>query len=523
MFKTETIYIKILIFLLIIFSNDFIYGQAASQGKNDPGYRPLFHFTPKKNWINDPNGLVFYKNNYHLFFQYNPFGDKWGHMSWGHATSKDLIKWKEMQVAIPEYKNSDNTTTMIFSGNAVVDSFNTTGFGTKRQPSPLVAIYTANITKHDTGIVQYQNLAYSLDGIKFIQYSKNPVLDVKAKDFRDPKIFWYAPEKKWVMIVSMPTEHKVQFYSSGDLKSWTFMSDFGNTGNVDRVWECPDIFELPVINSKEKKWVITVSAGHPQEGFLAMQYFVGNFNGSLFKLDKMQYPLYVDYGKDFYAGITYNNIPGMHKRRIMIGWANDWEYANDIPTKGFRGMMAIPRTLSLKKSADGQYLLLQMPVVELEKYRSKILFDKKSAFDLKEFNDLNLTGDALDIEFEIPKKTIGKTGIKVFKHGNEETFIYFDAVDNMLKIDRTHSGNVSFNGKFPGIDSVLIPQSVDDLKFRVLIDNSIVEVFINDGEYVLTDLVFPQKRNGLVQFFATNPEGMQFRKVKVWQMNALIK
>ncbi len=520
MSKNETIYTKILFFLLIIGSAGCVYAQTVSIDKGEPDYRPLFHFTPQKNWINDPNGLVFYKNNYHLFFQYNPFGDKWGHMSWGHATSKDLIRWEEKQVAIPEYKNSDNTTTMIFSGNAVVDSFNTTGFGTKNQPSPLIAIYTANITRHDSGIAQYQNLAYSFDGIHFTQYSKNPVLDVKAKDFRDPKIFWYAPGTKWVMIVAKPTEHKVQFYSSADLKSWKFMSDFGNTGNVDRVWECPDIFELPVINSKEKKWVITLSAGHPQQGFLAMQYFVGDFNGNVFKLDKMQYPKYVDYGKDFYAGITYNNIPGMHKRRIMIGWANDWEYANDIPTKGFRGMMAIPRMLSLKKSIAGQYALLQMPVVELEKYRGKILFDKKSAFDVSAFNNLNITGDALDIEFELSKKAIGKSGIKVFKHGEEETLIYFDAADNMVKIDRTHSGNTSFNKKFPSVDSVSIPRGIDDLKFRILIDNSIVEVFINDGEYALTDLIFPRKTNGTVQFFATDLKGIQFRNLKIWEMNA---
>lgn len=511
---------KILFSFLIFFSFTKIFSQSADKIKSAQTYRPVFHFTPDQNWTNDPNGLVFYKNNYQLYFQYNPFGNKWGHMSWGHATSKDLMKWKQTAVAIPEYKNADGTMTMIFSGTAVVDSFNTSGFGTRKEPSPLVAVYTANITKHDSGFAQYQNMAYSFNGVNFIQYKKNPVLDIKAKDFRDPKIFWYMPGKKWVMIVSKPTEYKVQFYSSTDLKSWTFMSEFGNIGNVDRVWECPDIFELPVDNSNEKKWVITLSAGHPEKGFLAMQYFVGDFNGNSFKADDLSYPLYVDYGKDFYAGITYNDLPSMDRRRIMIGWASDWEYANDIPTKGFRGTMAIPRTLSLSKSADGKYMLLQQPVEELKRYRGNMLLNKKSISIENGINNPNIKGDALDIEFVITKNGGEKSGIKVFKHGKEQTLIYFDKKDNTVKIDRIKSGNVNFNKKFSGIESVKISSGDLNLKFRILIDESIVEVFVNNGKYVLTDLVFPTKENGAIEFFATKGAATQFRDLKIWRMKA---
>ncbi|MEP6927282.1 MAG: glycoside hydrolase family 32 protein [Ginsengibacter sp.] len=522
-FNKESFFMKILLASFICFFVTTTFSQPADKIKNSQTYRPTFHFTPKQNWINDPNGLVYYKNNYHLYFQHNPFGNKWGHMSWGHATSKDLMKWKQTTVAIPEYKNADGTVTMIFSGTAVVDSFNTSGFGTKEDHSPLVAVYTANIIKHDTGFAQYQNIAYSFNGVNFMQYKKNPVLDIKAKDFRDPKIFWYQPGRKWIMIVSKPTDFKVQFYSSTDLKSWTYLSEFGNTGNQDRVWECPDIFEMPVENGNEKKWVITLSAGHPQNGYLAMQYFVGEFDGNSFKADNLSYPLYIDYGKDFYAGITYNNLPVKDRRRIMIGWANSWEYANDIPTKGFRGMMAIPRTLSLLKSKDGKYMLLQQPIEELKTYRGKMLFDKKTVSIKNGTNNPGINGDALDIEFVLAKNDLEKSGIKVFKHGEEETLIYFDKKNNTVKIDRTKSGNVNFSKRFPGIDSVRISSGDGDLKFRILIDKSIVEVFINNGEYALTDLVFPTKENGAIEFFTTPGLITEFKNVKIWKMNSLMR
>jgi fructan beta-fructosidase len=512
---------KILFSFFICFCFLRTISQSSDGLKNQLDYRPSFHFAPAKNWTNDPNSLVYYKGNYHLYFQYNPFADKWGHMSWGHATSKDLMHWNETAVAIPEYKNADETMTMIFSGTAVVDSFNTSGFGKEKNPAPLVAVYTADIDSNGVGLSQRQNLAYSFDATNFIQYKKNPVLDINAKDFRDPKVFWYKPGKKWVMIVSKPTEYKVQFYSSGDLKSWKFMSEFGNVGNTDRVWECPDIFEMPVNNSKENKWVITLSAGHPEKGFLAMQYFIGDFNGNSFKADPLNYPLYLDYGKDFYAGITYNDMPTTDKRRIMIGWANCWEYANDIPTKGFRGMMAIPRQLSLSKRGDNKYILLEQPIKELNRCRGEVLFENKS-ISVKNGSTLpGIKGDALEIEFEITRADAEKAGIKVFKHGEEETLIYFDRKENAVKIDRTKSGNVNFNKKFPGIDSAPLAVNHKNVKLRILIDKSIVEVFINDGEEVMTDLVFPTKANGSVEFFASKKTS-QFKNVSIRKIKALL-
>ncbi len=240
-------------------------------------YRPQFHFTPAQNWMNDPNGMVYYQGEYHLFYQYNPFGDTWGHMSWGHAVSKDLVHWQELPVAIPELGDE-----MAFSGSAVVDYENTTGFGTKDNPA-MVAIYTA--AKPDD---QEQALAYSTDrGRTWTRYAGNPVLDIEDREFRDPKVFWYAPEKKWVMAVVRAVARRVELYSSPDLKQWTFMSDFGPANAVGGVWECPDLFPLHVDGDPTKtKWVMVVNLNPGGiQGGSAGQYFVGDFDGTRFSAD----------------------------------------------------------------------------------------------------------------------------------------------------------------------------------------------------------------------------------------------
>ncbi|WP_055527952.1 glycoside hydrolase family 32 protein [Streptomyces graminilatus] len=242
-------------------------------------YRPQFHFTPQKNWMNDPNGLVYYKGEYHLFYQYNPNGNSWGDMSWGHAVSKDLVHWQELPLAL-----SHDDKEMVFSGGAVVDRDNTTGFGTKKNP-PMVAIYTSN--NNATGI-QSQSLAYSTDrGRTWTKYQGNPVIDIGSKDFRDPKVQWYAPTKSWLMTVSMSAEHKVRFYSSKNLKDWTAQSEFGPAGATGGVWECPDLFPLAVDGNKKKtKWVLVVNINPGGiAGGSAAQYFVGDFDGNKFTAD----------------------------------------------------------------------------------------------------------------------------------------------------------------------------------------------------------------------------------------------
>ena len=240
-------------------------------------YRPQFHFTPAQNWMNDPNGMVYYQGEYHLFFQYNPFGDTWGHMSWGHAVSTDLVHWRQLPVAIPELGDE-----MVFSGSAVVDYGNTSGLGTVANPA-MVAIYTAAKPGN-----QSQALAYSTDkGRTWKRYAGNPVLDIGSGEFRDPKVFWYAPENKWVMAVVMAVEHKVRLYSSKNLKDWTLMSDFGPANAVGGVWECPDLFPLAVDGDPAKtKWVMVVNLNPGGiQGGSAGQYFVGDFDGTRFSAD----------------------------------------------------------------------------------------------------------------------------------------------------------------------------------------------------------------------------------------------
>lgn len=477
-------------------------GEPKMTAKDSPNYRPSFHFAPDSNWTNDPNGLVYYNGQYHLFFQYNPFGDTWGHMSWGHALSTDLMNWNQLPIALLEQYAADSTPAMIFSGTAITDSFNTSGFGTYANPTLLVAIYTSHFAKSGKE-KQTQHIAYSLNGEDFVFYDKNPVLDIGAKDFRDPKVFWHADTKKWIMILSKPDEYKLKLYSSTNLKNWKWESDFGgNIGNKTKIWECPDLFPLIVAGSNEIKWVVTVSAGHPDSGYLAMQYFIGSFDGKTFVADSLPYPLYLDLGKDYYAGIVYNNLSAKDGRTIMIGWANCWEYANQIPTKGFRGMMAIPRALTLESSADGTVRLTQNPVKEIENYHNKILFSKASLAvnNILPLDDVN--DDALDISFNLKTGDASQAGIKVLQHGEEATTIYFDKASNSIYLDRTKSGNTSFSKRFASIEKVPLPVGTKEISLRILVDKSLIEVFINGGMHTLTNQVFPTQRGGEVSLFS---------------------
>lgn len=481
-------------------------------------YRPLYHFTTDSNWINDPNGLVFAFGKFHVFAQYNPFGERWGHMSWAHAVSTDLFAWQQEPLAIPEIKNNDSIVTMIFSGSAVVDSFNTSGFGKDGQ-IPMVAIYTSHVDKNGKGLAQHESLAYSLDeGKTWQQYANNPVLDIHLKDFRDPKVFWYAPEHKWVMAVVKPLEYKVQFYASADLKKWNLLSEFGPMGNIDKIWECPDLFQVAIEGSTEKKWVLSMSTGHPQKGWLSVQYFVGSFDGKKFTADQLNYPLYIDYGKDFYAGITFNNIPAADGRAIMIGWANCWQYANDIPTKVFRGAYTVPRELSLR-NVNGQLQLVQQPAKELNNYTQNI-FDA-SAIELN--NEVKLLdsakGTALDISFEL--QTDASAGIHVLKSGAEQTTIAYDNTTKTFSVDRRQSGDTSFSNVFASVETLQLNPVNNKIKVRVLVDKSILEIFVNDGEYVFTEQVFPKHKEGTIELFAEKGKAT-FSNVSVKQVKKTI-
>ena len=450
-------------------------------------YRPEYHLTPPQNWTNDPNGLVYLDGEYHVFYQYNPFGDKWGHMSWGHAVSKDLKTWEHLPVAIPEFDNGDGTTSMIFSGSAVVDSANTSGFFEEGFNKVMVAIFTVHVDSSGKGMGQYQSIAYSSDkGRTWTHYEENPVLDLGMKDFRDPNVIWNKQRNSWLMTVVKPLEYTAQFYESHDLKNWSFLSEFGRQGDTTKVWECPSLFEVPVEGSDETKWVLMISSGHKTEGYVGMQYFVGYFDGTTFTMQSQSTVFQVDAGKDFYAAIPFNNRPESQKNPLILGWTNNWAYANDIPTVGFRGGFSFPREMSLYQEA-GIYKLKSSPVVskeiptvELSKAMAETEFENP-VFHVH----LDKPGDAFDLKLE----------------QSDTEFILISVSNGVLTFDRTQSGKIDFNSSFPSKDK-METGAVESLD--VYMDHSVIELFLNDGKQVMTKQVFPTASTITAKLLAKN-------------------
>jgi fructan beta-fructosidase len=473
----NTLAIFILVCIYLISCNSTPSTDSVSQEK----YRPNFHFTPEKNWINDPNGLVFYEGEYHLFYQYNPFGTTWGHMSWGHAVSRDMINWEHLPIALEEYPDpTTGDSTMIFSGTAVVDHSNSSGLCEGKDC--MIAIYTSHLHENNQGLRQHQSLAYSNDkGRTWKRYDKNPVLDIQRKDFRDPKVFWYEPQQKWVMALVVPDLFTVQLYESKNLLKWNLMSEFGKVGDTLRIWECPDLYELPIEEQTGKtKWVLSLSGSHPAgPGFVGMQYFVGDFDGKTFTSEQIG-PLYLEHGKDFYAGIVFNNVKD---RTVMLGWVNNWTYGNQIPTETWRGAFSVPRELSLKETSEG-LRISQLPITEFNRLREE------------EIGELNSrTTNSFELELEIPEGG----GIHLFKSESEQTTIGYQ--DGKLYLDRTKSGNVSLQKDFASVESVVLNPTRPDVNVRIIVDQSIIEVISKDGLYTITDQVFPTSNKYNVETF----------------------
>jgi len=415
--------------------------------------RPRFHFAPARNWMNDPNGLIFYRGTYHLFFQYNPEGDQWGNMSWGHATSTDFIHWHELPVAI-----TYTSTHGIFSGSAVVDYFNTTGFGSIENPA-MVAIFTAH--QHD-GLRQVQSLAYSTDeGLTWQQYENNPILDLEMKDFRDPKVVWNTVNEAWVMSVVKPQEFTVSFYQSKDLKHWELLSEFTNKNGTDGIWECPDLFPLAVDDDPTKiKWVLFISVNPGGvTGGSGTQLFIGDWNGKEFLADDVT-TRWLDYGRDNYAGVTFNDAPD--NRRIYLGWMNNWDYAKEIPANPARGSMTIPRELSLV-TVDGKITLLQNPVKEI-------------------------LGSGISDQTFVITPTDTKSGIRFSNVDGKSFDIGYDPGRKEIYVDRAHAWY-----EIESTSKHAAPFDADGKPFeiRVITDIGSVELFVAAGRVSVTELVVP--------------------------------
>ena len=465
--------------------------------------RPHYHFTPSKNFMNDPNGLVFFDGEYHLFYQHNPFGDVWGHMSWGHAVSTDLVHWEHLPVALPEDDRG-----MIFSGSAVVDWQNTSGFGDKNHP-PLIAIYTSHSETEQT-----QNIAYSLDrGRTWTKYAGNPVIAIGARDFRDPKVFWHKPTQKWIMASALSDQHKVRFDSSPNLKHWTYLSDFGPAGAVDGMWECPDLFSLPVENDPEKtKWILKVDA---LKGTGA-QYFIGEFNGTQFINDASNEQLLrVDHGNDFYAAQSWSDMPD--PRRIWIAWLNHWHYANIIPTKPWRGLFSIPREVRLRQYLE-DFRLIQTPIEALKELRQSILHARDIDIDTINSQTTKLKLNySLELYAEFTIDTASEFGIKICTGEAEQTVIGYDAGSQEIFLDRTHSGDSTFFVDFAAVHRASLATEQGKINLNIFVDSCSVEVFANDGRVVITDLIFPKSQNISMEFYAHDGD-VHLNKVDVWKI-----
>lgn len=456
-------------------------------------WRPQFHFTPPDTWMNDPNGMVFYDGEYHLFYQNNPFGNRWGHMSWGHAVSRDLLHWEHLPLALAEEDG-----VMIFSGSAVVDWKNTSGFGQHGRP-PLVAIYTGH---HTTRPLQNQQIAYSNDrGRTWTKFSGNPVLDIGEADFRDPKVFWHEPTGRWVMVVAWPVKRQIRIYESPDLKSWKHLSDFGPAGSTTGIWECPDLFPVGVEGSPSRtSWVLVVNVGGgAPAGGSGTQYFVGNFDGTRFVLADQparkatEAALWADWGPDFYAAVSWSDIPERDGRRLWIGWMSNWTYANDVPTFPWRSAMTVPRELLLRDTPDG-LRLVQTPVRETrllrgreERLRRAAVTEADAWLAAREF-------PAGLAELELRLEEIPPTGVLTLRlqHGTpSETRVEADFGAGELRIDRTRSGRSDFNAAFPGVHTAPLRVVDGRLNLRILVDVSAIEVFAQGGETVMTELILP--------------------------------
>ncbi len=505
-------------FLGHVFSRSF--GQMAIDPAYDQPYRPQFHFSPREHWTNDPNGLVFFEGEYHLFFQYNPLGDEWGHMSWGHAVSRDLTHWTQLPVALPEENG-----VMIFTGSTIVDERNTSGFCQGGRPC-LIAVYTGHTPETKTQpALQTQNIAYSNDrGRTWTKYAGNPVLNVNMSDFRDPKVVWSKASHRWVMAVSLPNDHKVRIYGSADLKKWDRISEFGPAGATGGQWECPELFELPVDGDPENtRWILKVGLNPGAlQGGSGEQYFVGRFDGARFLNDNpASLTLQTDFGKDCYCALTFNNLPNGHTP-VMVGWMDNWQYAGKLPTSPWRGQMTVPRQLSLRSTADG-LRLTQQPARELQQLRDEPFSAMAaSAEDLNaSLLDINRKlGDQFELNVKFSMGNSTEMGLQIPTGSGKYLVVSYDRKLAKLSMDRTHAGVTGFSKDFPARTEAPLKVARDELTFRLLVDRNSVELFVQDGEVTMTNLLFPLAQSSRIEVYS---RGGQIKSIAVngWKLRSI--
>lgn len=466
--------------------------------------RPYFHFTPPQNWLNDPNGCVFYNGEYHLFYQYHPESTIWGPMHWGHAVSRDLIHWDHLPIAL--YPDELG---MIFSGSAVVDWKNTSGFSAVSEP-PLVAIYTCHSPTEQT-----QCVAYSTDsGRTWTKYPGNPVISIGSTEFRDPKVFWHDESQQWIMVTVLADQYKVRFYGSPDLKKWTHLSDFGPVGDTAGLWECPDIFPLSVKEaSAQQKWILKVDVQHG----IGAQCFIGEFDGQCFLSDIEGHFQRIDYGTDFYAAQSWNDVP--NGRRIWTGWMNNWRYANLIPTGEWRGQFSIPREVLLVEDGKG-FHLIQQPIHEMRQLRREhYQIADGDVSTANQFLRNCRPGFAQEILAEFEPGTANRFGVRVRTGSDESTSIGYDIVSQMIFVDRHNSGDHSFSDQFAEVHSTALLPTENKIHLHIFVDSCSVEVFADGGRIVFSDCIFPAEHSQGLELFAEGGD-IRINSLDVYRLNS---
>jgi sucrose-6-phosphate hydrolase SacC (GH32 family) len=535
---------------LILLISSAILCAAQIQAQQPPAtpWQPQIHFSAPPNWINDPNGPILLNGQYHLFFQFNPSGDQWGHMSWGHAVSTDLILWKQLPVAIPEENG-----VMIFSGSTVNDRDNSSGLCTnpgQQTSGCLVAIYTGASQDKQT-----QNLAVSTGAdIVWTKYASNPVLDPGLKDFRDPRVFWHAPTQSWVMVVALPDQHKVRFYRSANLRQWQLASEFGPAGAVSGVWECPDLLELPIFDGAGKRvydtytkrpatrWLLNVNVnpGGPSKGS-ADQYFVGQFDGSRFTEDHPHSgPHWADWGKDFYASTSIaNTVTDAEPIPIWIAWMSNWQYADKLPSLPGRGEMTVARRIYFRQPpahpaptpTQEPLLLVQEPIVPGAPHKAYGAMFGAPAFQTiaqanAQLATLRASGSVYRLRFVLDTGDASEVGVRLRRSNvdpnnpaapaAEETIVGVDSENGRIFVDRTHSGQTDWSPDFPArVSAPLRHPQAGAITIEIVVDRNSVEVFAENGETVLTNLIYPSPASQGLAFYSTvTPPGTAHARVR---------
>ena len=440
--------------------------------ENREHYRPACHHTPSYGWMNDPNGMFYKDGEWHLFYQYNPYGSQWENMHWRHSVSRDLVTWQDRGVAL-----SPDGLGTVFSGSCVVDHENTAGFGR----GAIVAFYTS------AGESQTQSMAYSTDGGQtFTKYAGNPVVTSNVPDFRDPHVFRHEETDRWIMILAAGQEMNI--YSSANLRDWTYESSFGHGyGNHDGVWECPDLMELPVSGTGEKKWVLlcNINPGGPFGGS-ATQYFTGTFDGHRFTCESApEVTKWMDYGKDHYATVTFDNAPD--GRRVAIGWMSNWQYANQLPTMQYRSANTIARDLGLFTDG-GETYLSSTPSPEMTAARGKMLARRSSS----RHRTFAADGGAYEINVDFISSMRKPLTITLQNPKGETVVMTYDPAARTFSMDRTASGQTGFSDAFPVVTTAPVYGGLMR-SLRIFVDCCSIEAFDGEGRMAMTNLVFPSE------------------------------